>query len=61
MNSNMFENKIVQANIQKLKQVGINVLEPEAGLLACGVYGKGRYPENRKIVIEIERLLEKKI
>lgn len=60
MNSNMFENKIVQANIQKLKQVGINVLEPEAGLLACGVYGKGRYPENRKIVIEIERLLEKK-
>jgi len=56
----LVENKIVQANIQKLKQVGINVLEPEAGLLACGVYGKGRYPENRKIVIEIERLLEKK-
>ncbi|WP_271629791.1 bifunctional phosphopantothenoylcysteine decarboxylase/phosphopantothenate--cysteine ligase CoaBC [Caldicellulosiruptor sp. DIB 104C] len=60
MNSNMFENKIVQANIQKLKQVGINVLEPEAGLLACGAYGKGRYPENQRIVIEIERLLEKK-
>lgn len=60
MNSNMFENKIVQANIQKLKQFGINVLEPEAGLLACGVYGKGRYPENQKIFIEIERLLEKK-
>jgi len=60
MNSNMFENKIVQANIEKLKQVGINVLEPEAGFLACGVYGKGRYPENQKIIIEIERLLEKK-
>lgn len=61
MNSNMFENRIVQANIQKLKQMGINVLEPDAGLLACGVYGKGRYPENQKIIIEIERLLEKKI
>ncbi|WAM32599.1 bifunctional phosphopantothenoylcysteine decarboxylase/phosphopantothenate--cysteine ligase CoaBC [Caldicellulosiruptor naganoensis] len=60
MNSNMFENRIVQANIQKLKQMGINVLEPDAGLLACGVYGKGRYPENQKIIIEIERLLEKK-
>lgn len=60
MNLNMFENKIVQANIQKLKQFGVNVLEPEEGFLACGVYGKGRYPENQKIFIEIERLLAKK-
>ena len=57
MNSNMFENAIVQQNIQKLKLVGINFVEPESGFLACGVYGKGRYPENQKILIEIEKLL----
>lgn len=57
MNSNMFENAIVQQNIQKLKSVGINFVEPESGFLACGVYGKGRYPENQKILIEIEKLL----
>jgi len=57
MNSNMFENAIVQQNIQKLKLVGINFVQPESGFLACGVYGKGRYPENQKILIEIEKLL----
>lgn len=60
MNSNMFENKIVQRNIKKLKKVGINFLEPESGFLACGVYGKGRYPDNNKIVMEVERLVTKK-
>ncbi|WAM34770.1 bifunctional phosphopantothenoylcysteine decarboxylase/phosphopantothenate--cysteine ligase CoaBC [Caldicellulosiruptor morganii] len=60
MNSNMFENRIVQANIQKLKQSGVAILDPDAGFLACGVYGKGRYPENHRIVVEIERILEKK-
>lgn len=57
MNSNMFENVIVKQNIHKLKSVGINFIEPESGFLACGVYGKGRYPENQKILIEIEKLL----
>ncbi|ADQ40534.1 phosphopantothenoylcysteine decarboxylase/phosphopantothenate/cysteine ligase [Caldicellulosiruptor acetigenus I77R1B] len=57
MNSNMFENAIVKQNIHKLKSVGINFVEPESGFLACGVYGKGRYPENQKILIEIEKLL----
>jgi phosphopantothenoylcysteine decarboxylase/phosphopantothenate--cysteine ligase len=57
MNSNMFENAIVKQNIHKLKSIGINFVEPESGFLACGVYGKGRYPENQKILIEIEKLL----
>ncbi|ADQ46509.1 phosphopantothenoylcysteine decarboxylase/phosphopantothenate/cysteine ligase [Caldicellulosiruptor kronotskyensis 2002] len=57
MNSNMLENAIVKQNIHKLKSIGINFVEPESGFLACGVYGKGRYPENQKILIEIEKLL----
>ncbi|BCS81513.1 bifunctional phosphopantothenoylcysteine decarboxylase/phosphopantothenate--cysteine ligase CoaBC [Anaerocellum diazotrophicum] len=57
MNSNMFENAIVKQNIHKLKSVGISFVEPESGFLACGVYGKGRYPENQKILIEIEKHL----
>jgi len=60
MNSNMFNNFIVQGNIERLRKNGINFIEPDEGLLACGVYGKGRYPSNEDIVFEIERILTKK-
>lgn len=42
MNSAMYENPIVQANIEKLKQFGYIFAEPEEGRLACGDTGKGR-------------------
>mgnify|MGYP000867073526 CR=1 FL=1 len=35
MNTNMYENSIVQDNIAKLKRFGMQVIEPDVGLLAC--------------------------
>jgi phosphopantothenoylcysteine decarboxylase/phosphopantothenate--cysteine ligase len=42
MNTNMYENKIVQNNIQKLKDLGYEFIEPDSGRLACGDVGKGK-------------------
>lgn len=45
MNTNMFENSIVQDNIQKLKDYGYEIIEPASGYLACGDTGAGKMPE----------------
>ena len=42
MNTNMYNNQIVQENINKLKKFGIEFVEPESGELACKAIGKGR-------------------
>jgi phosphopantothenoylcysteine decarboxylase/phosphopantothenate--cysteine ligase len=50
MNSAMFLNPLVQANMDKLRQLGYQIMEPESGLLACGAEGPGRLPAPEKIV-----------
>ena len=45
MNTNMYENPIVQENIQKLKELGYIVVEPAVGYLACGDTGAGKMPD----------------
>lgn len=45
MNTNMFENPIVQDNIAKLKSYGYEIIEPASGYLACGDTGAGKMPE----------------
>lgn len=47
MNTNMFENPIVQDNISKLKNYGYEVIEPDSGYLACGDVGAGKMPDRR--------------
>lgn len=42
MNTNMYENPVVQRNINNLKELGYSIVEPEEGLLACGDVGKGK-------------------
>lgn len=42
MNCNMWKNEAIQENIKRLKNRGIEILEPEKGFLACGYIGKGR-------------------
>lgn len=42
MNTNMYANPIVQENIEKLKQHGVCIVEPESGLLACKDVGVGK-------------------
>ena len=61
MNTNMYENKIVQNNIEKLKSFGYEFIEPASGRLACGDIGKGKLEKVDTICEEIlSRLYEKK-
>ena len=52
MNTNMYENPIVQDNIAKLKRFGMQVIEPDVGLLACKDVGAGKMP-SRKMINDI--------
>lgn len=57
MNTNMYENPIVQQNIRKLQNLGYEFMEPESGHLACNTKGKGRFPTLEKIMFHMERIL----
>ena len=62
MNTDMYENPAVEHNLQTLKQMGIQIIEPETGFLAEGMTGKGRLPELDVIVEAIqEQFAEKKL
>jgi phosphopantothenoylcysteine decarboxylase/phosphopantothenate--cysteine ligase len=51
MNTNMYENPIVQDNIKKLNGYGMEIIEPATGYLACGTTGSGKLPDE-KILLE---------
>jgi len=54
MNTAMYENPIVQENIQKLKLRGYQFIDPKESLLACGDLGKGALADIEKIVAAIK-------
>ncbi len=45
MNTRMYENPIVQDNIKKLRDYGMETLDTATGYLACGDTGAGKMPE----------------
>lgn len=45
MNTHMYENPVTQENMEKLKKLGYQLIEPASGYLACGDSGKGKMPE----------------
>lgn len=54
MNTNMYENAIVQDNIRTLQQFGMKVITPASGYLACGDTGAGKMPEPEVLFSYIE-------
>jgi phosphopantothenoylcysteine decarboxylase/phosphopantothenate--cysteine ligase len=60
MNSNMYAAEPVQANLETLRGYGFDILEPEAGELACGTTGPGRLPEPAYILDRVTCLLTPK-
>ncbi len=60
MNTHMFNNPIVQDNLKKLESYGYEVIQPEAGRLACGDTGAGKLPSEEVLVDYIERACARK-
>ena len=50
MNTNMFENAIVQDNMEKLKRFGYGIIVPATGYLACGDTGAGKLPSEEVLL-----------
>ncbi|MBS5786507.1 MAG: bifunctional phosphopantothenoylcysteine decarboxylase/phosphopantothenate--cysteine ligase CoaBC [Clostridioides difficile] len=57
MNTNMYENVIVQNNIEFLQSLGYNFVEPDSGRLACGDIGAGKLANVDTILDRIVDLL----
>lgn len=55
MNTNMFENPVVQDNLKILEHYGYEVIAPANGYLACGDTGAGKMPEPETLLAYIER------
>lgn len=61
MNTNMYDNPVVQHNLNRLREFGMEVVEPDTGVLACKSVGKGKLP-SEDILLEYilkEILMEK--
>ena len=50
MNTAMYENKIVQDNVKRLRDFGMQIIEPATGYLACGDTGAGKMPEPEELL-----------
>jgi phosphopantothenoylcysteine decarboxylase/phosphopantothenate--cysteine ligase len=50
MNTSMWEHPATQRNLKRLKEDGVQVIEPDDGEMACGTIGPGRLSEPDRIV-----------
>ena len=60
MNCNMYENPILQSNIERLKALGYKFVEPGKGRLACGDMGIGKMAEPDVIESYINSMFDRK-
>ena len=57
MNTNMYENPVVQDNLKTLKHYGMEIISPACGYLACGDTGAGKLPSEEVLMDYIRREL----
>ncbi len=55
MNTNMYQNPILQDNLKKLAGYGYEIIQPESGILACKDSGEGKLPKEEILVAHILR------
>ncbi len=60
MNTNMYNNMIVQENIKSLQSKGVHIIFPSSGLLACQTEGEGKMQEPDIIVEKVLNILNNK-
>lgn len=58
MNTKMYQHPTTQCSIEKLKKMGVEILETASGVLACGETGLGKLLEPELILTEVEKRLE---
>ena len=52
-NTRMFENPILQDNLEKCRHYGMDIIMPDSGRLACGDVGSGKLPSEEVLVAAI--------
>ena len=57
MNCKMYGNAIVRRNIETLRSAGVEFVDPEEGMLACGMEGRGRLADIEKIISAANKIL----
>lgn len=57
MNTNMYDNPVLQDNLKKLEYYGREIIEPATGMLACRDIGKGKMPEPEVLMQYILRTI----
>lgn len=60
MNTNMYENPIVQDNLKRLENYGYEIIQPDSGRLACGDTGAGKMPSEEVLMNYILRTIARK-
>lgn len=58
MNTTMWNHPATQRNLQRLRDDGVHIIEPDEGEMACGTVGPGRLSEPERIVAAALELLE---
>ena len=61
MNTRMWENPAVQRNVATLREMGVQMVGPVSGRLACGDEGVGRMTEPQDILAVIETIGSERI
>ncbi len=59
MDGEMYESPAVAENLQKARDLGFYVLEPESGYLASGLEAAGRLPKSENILEESSKIIDK--
>jgi len=57
MNVRMWKHPAVARNLERCREIGYEIVEPEAGFLACGDVGPGRLADPAAILARVEAAL----
>ena len=60
MNVRMWEHPSNKNNLNKIKNIGYEIIGPEIGDMACGEYGEGKMTEPKEIIKYLENYLKNK-
>ena len=60
MDLDMYQHPTTQANMNRLRSFGNQIIEPQSGFLASGLEGKGRMEEPENIVAYLDNYFEEK-